>query len=340
MVDLDLTRGGCSDLGALAGVDRYRGPFALYNRIAHGLTAPVSDRLAELGELGAEGELATARVACRRHLRRDPDILFKPDSRPLGEFLRYSLDFVHGLDIEGNVRLPEQLLIEVKRRSEFEVDRNWGPPGTDEIPEDVWCQVQGQLEAVRRDRDFWVDTVVPELEEVLVAVEVWPRGIQLYRVPRRESVGAQLLDELERFVRDARQGIVPPAAAADRDLAVSVAAKAATQKARDATEEEERLFRRREELRAELERLEKEKDAVEALLAQSIGASGAEALKVGGGRMRCYEKRGRPGWKEAALELGTKLHLPEPEVTALAETHRGAPFPVLAWWPSRKRGDQ
>lgn len=336
MTDLDLRRGGCSDLGALAGVDKYRGPFSLYNRIAHGILPTVPERLAELGELGSEGERATARVACRRHLRRDPDLLFKPDSQLLGDHLRYSLDFVQGLDAEGEVRAPDQVLIEVKRRSEFELDRAWGPPGTDQIPEDVWCQVQGQLEAVRRDRDFWQGTVVPELEEVTVAVEVWPRGIQIYRVPRHPAVGAQLLDDLERFVRDSRQGIVPPAAAADRDLAVELAAKAVVAGPRDATPQEEDLFRRRHELKTELDRLELEHKAVEALLAQSIAASGAEAIRIGGGRMRCYERRGFPGWKQAAIELGAQLKLSEAEVLAKAETHRGKPSAVLGWWATTK----
>jgi len=340
MIDLDLTRGGCSDLGALAGVDKYRGPFALYNRIAHGIQPAASDWLQELGDLGQEGELATARVACRRHLRKDPSLLFKPESRLIGKHLRYSLDFVTGLDLEGEVRSPEQLILEVKRRAEYEIDRNWGPPGSGEVDRAIWCQVQGQMEAVRRDRDYWVGTNVPELEEVTVTVEVWPRGVLLYPVRRQAEVGARLLDELEAFVANSRQGIVPAAAAADRDTAVALAAKSKVSGAREATEAEEKLFGEREAIRAQLKALEQRNDELEALLAQSIAASGLDTLKVGGGRMKAYERRGRPGWKEAALELGKELGKSEPDVLVLAESHRGPSFPVLSWWANRKKGVQ
>lgn len=313
---------GCSDFPALLGL-KEPGPVGLYNRTRHGIGTPVAPELEAMGELGRLTEWPTAIVAARK-LRIPEARLEKVETivHPGGrEWQRYSLDPI--------VRDPPTVL-EVKARESWRMRaEGWGEPGSDEVPLPVFAQVQGQLEALRADRDRWVGTELPDVDQVVVAVLVGGQRVDLYFVPRAEEQGAALAERAERFWTDHVVAGRPPFMDHFEGSAHYLRTTFRERSTAVRPAEPHELEAAREYLRldAAIKRLERERDTVENELAEYVGAAGG--LEGGAIRIRFREQKGRVREKDVVDVLAQRLGLTPAELAGMREFHRGAPYRVI-----------
>lgn len=170
---------GGSDMPALLGLSLWSGPVALWARIVHGWE----------GHTSADMRAGNAAEDYNRALYRDAtgyDLAGPSKWRhPLHPWLRCSPD-----DTATDTPTGRRG-VELKRYNNLE---GWGSPGTDEVPEDIWVQVQFQG-GVALDLGEW-DTGDVDVSGLL-------RGQhRIYVVPHVPEVFARCVEAAERFWLD------------------------------------------------------------------------------------------------------------------------------------------
>lgn len=211
---IDGRRLGCSDLPVPPGIDPFREPVDLWARMVHGLEPVYSAWVEEAGDMGKRLEEAVAVAGCERKLGLELPV-YRPPSILLGDWKRYSLDFVAGLVDMGD-RLHQVTanprIVECKVRTTYGLAAGgWGKDGTSDVGERELLQVQGQMHAIRQDRDSWLGTNVPELDQVDVFVLVDGQHIHHHPVRYDPELASLTWEAAERFVRDfVKTGTPPP----------------------------------------------------------------------------------------------------------------------------------
>lgn len=218
---LDLRRIGCSDLATVLGRNRYAEPVDLWARIVHGIDIERSAVLEEMGDMGKALEEVVAREGLRRKLDSNAPLYRPPSITPRARpWQRYSIDWLAGIiehpfDEGVIVQLHGQgpRIVETKVRSYWQIhgtEAGWGKDGSADVAEDVLIQVQGQLEAVRADRDSWLGTDVPDVDVVDVLVLVDGQRLRHYPVPYDAELAGMVREECERFWVDHVLTQTPP----------------------------------------------------------------------------------------------------------------------------------
>jgi hypothetical protein len=170
---------GASDAGMLAGLSPWGGPAALYARIVHGVQPPQN------ASQGA-GHAAENYIRALYRQATGYDLLGPQKWRhPLYPWMRCSPD---------DLSLPEperRRLVELKRHSWLD---GWGIAGSDQVPPDIYLQVQMQC-GVGLDCGL--------VEDASVDVSALLRGEhRLYSVPHVPEVYERAVAMCERFWRD------------------------------------------------------------------------------------------------------------------------------------------
>lgn len=333
---LDLRRIGCSDLPAILGRDPYREPVDLWTRIVHGVDVAPSAWLEEAGDWGKRLEQAIARGWLER--RGDGDLsLYRPPSiNPAARaWQRYSLDYVTGvIDLRGTSPTMDSGLIqeagtvdilEVKVRSSMSLAAaGWGADGTSDVDERVLIQVQGQMEAVRADRDSWLGTDVPDVEHVDVLVLVDGQALRHYPVPYDAEIAAAVREEAERFWRDHVVTETPPpllyGEGTLRELRRRHPRLGDEIRAPDGADAIARdLAAAREQRKA----LEETESRLHARLAELAG--GAQRMRADDWTWSQSDQEGSLRWGALLDALRERAGLSAAEFEAIKDQHRGAP---------------
>lgn len=170
---------GASDMPALLGVSPWSGPVALWARIVHGIKGETTQSQEE-GTAAEEYNRALYRRATGYHLCGPAKW-----RHPLHPWMRCSPDDTAEDTPDGRRG------VELKRYQRLD---GWGAAGTDEVPEDVWVQVQVQA-GVGLDLGQW--------DAAAVDVSALLRGEhRLYSVPHVPEVYARCVEVAERFWAD------------------------------------------------------------------------------------------------------------------------------------------
>ena len=324
-----------SDIPSILGIDRFNSPVETWARIVHDIHPIEKEWLETAGEWGKESEEGTAKMLLRELGRQEH--LAKPPSRhpPGRKWQRYSLDFVTGVqfDQDGNndrwVGWPneEQSIIECKLREWLSWKaQGWGDMnGTGDIPLSIEAQVQGQLEAVRYDRDFWTGTDIPELDQLFVAVRVGAFDLRWYEVARDEELGGMLVDRCERFWREhVETGIAPPIDGSASSLRyLATIHPEAKGEIREAEGREIALAAQYRELKDSISTLGRAQDLIKNQLIEAIGAD--LGIKGPGWRIAYRNEKGRVSLGKALEEICDEHGVSKDDKLALRERHRGKP---------------
>ncbi|MEQ8278348.1 MAG: hypothetical protein RMA76_38250 [Deltaproteobacteria bacterium] len=324
---LDLSLVGCSDIPTIIGLDKYRAPIDLRNRIVHSFSPHAPEWLQVAGDLGNEHEYGTAAVFAKRRLGLDPALLDKPESRagavPGRPWLRYSLDFVI---------VPEPHVIEVKSREWRALQaQGWGEDGTSKVAPNVAAQVQAQLAAIHLDRDFWRNTEIPEVDVADVAVSVNGHELRGYRVPRNLDIGLALLERAEKWYRDHIERGLPVPIDGSRGWRRELERRHPEGKGKlseTPTDRQVELAERHAELNRQIKDLEAKKDQVAHLIEETIG-DGVGFKLPGGGSVRWGNLSGRTSYKDMVDDLCRRLDIGPKERKELEEFHRGESYRQL-----------
>lgn len=329
MQALDLSKIGCSDLGALLGVDPYRSEHDLWMRLVHGTERTAPSWLDDAAALGRFHEQGTALAVLERRLgydRKQLPSLEQPPSRVLNSRLRYSLDFVTGAFFLGDRWAPtteRPRVLECKSRR-WRTVRTWGPDGSSGVAPSILAQVQGQLASIWRDRDWWTGTQIPDVDTLDVCVAVDGAEPRHYPIKRDLDLGLGMLDEAEAwFARYVDTRELPPvnerAGGALGALYPEVKAEL-----RDPSESERALFARWSALRDEEKQLVARIDRVEAELKQAIG-DGAGLFMEPGRILRWSQKKGSTQPSKVIEALVRDHGISAQLVEDLKQQTRGAP---------------
>lgn len=325
---LDLRRIGCSDLAALLGKDPYREPIDLWHRIVHGEEVSVSEWVQEAGDLGKRLELSVASAVLERKLGEPESPLYRPPSLTPAtrDWQRYSLDFVSGLvEAFGELRQVEApRLLECKVRTRWSLDAaGWGPDGSPDIGERELLQVQGQLEAIRVDRDAWLGTDVPDIEIADVCVLVDGQHLEHHPVRYDPELAGLVRERAEQFWRDYVLTETPP------PLAYGPGTMRALQRRfpqllgdRPAPEEVYPLATRLVELRELRKAAEKEEDELHRRIAELAGQ--ARRLVASDWTWTQTEGEGALRWGELLEALRKRAGLSREDFDSLKNQFRGA----------------
>jgi predicted phage-related endonuclease len=334
-----LTLIGCSDYGTVMGLNDFGSKVELWTRAYHKIVAARDERLVEMGEFGRISERGTAEILMRKLGRRDA--LLKPPTRLRyagRAWARYSLDFVSGA-IAGDLLAPTSLtgqtraMIECKLRDwKTFYSQGWGKPGTDKVPLEIALQVQGQFEAVRADRDFWVGTDLPDQTEAFVAVRVGAYQLYWYKIVRDDDVGRMAVERCERFFVDhVLTGIAPAYdgsdAAGDWLRRKHPANLEVDKTVHEATPEETGLVAKFAVLREQHKQLVKTKEQAEQDLCEAIG----DRFGIAGDDFQFTwpSRRGKVSDTKVVAELAKRYGVPEAEIEKLREDNRGEAFRVV-----------
>ena len=336
-VALDLSRIGCSDLPILAGVDPYAEPIDLFNRIVRGYEPERSREQNEMGELGKLYEMPTVRFYAEHRRTPSTTAVSKPPSitpqaRP---WQRYSLDAVLGMptSVKHEGATPQEI-VECKLRNTYSAQsQGWGEDGDpDGVPIKVRVQVQGQLEAVRADRDAWVGTDVPDLDEATVLCSVNGQSLRIFTVPRNEDLGAALVEAAERFWRDHVLTQTPPplewGEGTHREM-LRAYPEPTYEKAepRQATWGEHALAGQLKDINAELKHLKSEKRQIELQLMAAVGEH--YAINGDGWRATWFTKQPSGTHNQIVKELAKRARINGAQRDRLVEWHRAALISTL-----------
>jgi predicted phage-related endonuclease len=239
----------------------------------------------------------------------------------------------HAGDFEALLEDPARtIVIECKSRVKYGLT-SWGADGTDDVAADVFAQVQGQMEAVRADRDHWVGSSLPDLNVTHVAVRVDGRDIRHFLIERDEEIGAMLVERAERFWRDHVLTETPPppdgSEGADREL--SDRFRAYTERMRAPVPVEVDLLKRIrsvqltiDEIRAELAPFEAEELQLRQQLQQQIGHDlGVEI--PGDCKATWKHSQGRLDREALVKELAARLGLSSAQRKEAEDRHRADP---------------
>jgi len=315
---------GCSDYPPVLGLCE-PGPVGLYNRVRHGIETPRPQWLTEMGELGKLTEFPTA-IAAARKLRLDPSKLEKIPTiiNPGGrEWARVSLD--------PAIRSPATLF-ECKSRASWRLDdEGWGDEGTDQIPLEIWCQVQGQFDAIRADRDAsrWRGTDLPDIDTIYVAVLVNGQKILIFAVRRAADRGAAIAERMRKFWMDHVKRGVPPILDHLQGSLHYLAShfKKSNKVIRDALPHEAEAAREFLDARAERDRALERFDTLKAEVLEIIGTD--YGIKGPGFKLTAPEYKGKLLESEIVDALSARLHLTPEERSQIEEFHRGDRYRVL-----------
>lgn len=318
---IDLSRIGTSDFPAFVqGSSKTVSKHSLYNRIVLGIDPkpPVAARFGQLHER------STARLWLERLHgvpEADSDSLLSKVPQRVGvpghEWLRY-----HAADFLALLPNDATTLIECKNRSRWAMD-GFGEDGSDEVPLDIYCQLQGQLQALM------VDSGSAPRDYIDVAVAVDATQFRHFVVPRDQEVGEALFAEAEKFWVDHIQKRVPPpmdgSSAADLGLAhryptVSEEIRGPTTAELDLVCDLRELKSKKRELDATIKKLEQE-------LGESIGTM--RGLEGEDFKIKWSERKGRVKTKDLIDEVAQRLGLRSAQRQALEDKHRGKPYRVL-----------
>lgn len=327
---LDLSLIGCSDYPVLAGIASYRSKHDLWMRCAHGMEVGDSPELSHMGDWGKLTEHATAVMLMRELYGEEPEPMFestlvkppshtKPDGRP---WQRYSLDFV--TSPSGDI---PTMAIECKSRNYWSFkNAGWGEQdGSDDVAIEVLAQVQGQLEAVRYDRDRWTGTSVPDLEQIHVAVMVDGQKLRWFLVQRNQEVGARLVEAAEQFWRDHIEPQVPPpvdGSLACRDALGALHPGGPDLEMRDATPDEQELVETLQGVKAAVKEQKKMQSELENRLRAQIGDD--LGIRAEGFTAKWLPQEGRVGYMDVVKSIVSRYQVPDVEVQAIMEAHRSA----------------
>lgn len=332
---LDLKRIGCSDLAAILGRDRWREPCDVWARIVHGIEPERSAALEEMGDMGKALEEVVAREGVHRKLGREGAPLHRPPSiRPAErDWQRYSLDWVAGaahsiVSIDGYsgrlVSVRDPRILECKVRSYWQIngDHGWGADGTADVAEDVLVQVQGQLEAVKADRDSWLGTDVPDLEVADVLVLVDGQRLRHYPVPYDAELAGMIRDEAERFWRDYVLTQTPPPLEYGEGTVRELRRRYPHLSGETvATSEMEELARAVGRIDLQIADLDIKRDQHMRKLAEMAGS--ATRIRAEGWSWSQWDQAPNPKWSALVEELATLAKLDAPALEALTAKHRG-----------------
>lgn len=191
---------GGSEIGVLAGLSRWSSPIRVWERLVRGAT---TDDANLSTELGVELEEPVARVHAKRHglyVRRCATL-----RHPQHAFAVASLDravWLEKVDTRRKVQAIEDLVgadraLEVKTTS-WRMAQEWGPSGTDEVPEQYLAQVVWQMgvSGLRR-----AEVVVYFRDD---------NELRSYSVPWNEELWRGLIEIAGRFWRDHVETSRPP----------------------------------------------------------------------------------------------------------------------------------
>lgn len=170
---------GASDMPALLGLSPWSGPVALWARVVHGWEGHTTRDMAA-GNLAEEYNRALYRDATGYTLAGPAKW-----RHPLHPWLRCSPD-----DTATDTPTGRRG-VELKRYNDA---RGWGVPGSDEVPEDIWVQVQFQG-GVALDLGEW-DTGDIDVSAILLGRH------RLHVVPHVPEVYERCMEAGERFWRD------------------------------------------------------------------------------------------------------------------------------------------
>jgi len=327
---------GCSDLPALLGRAE-PGPVGLYNRCVHGISVPRPRWLEDMGRLGKLTEWPTA-IAAAELMGHDPEVVTKRPTiiHPAGRaWQRCSPDPF----IPRSPRGP--VLFEVKSRASWRLrEEGWGEAGTGDVPFDVWVQVQGQMEAIRADRDQWVGTDLPDLERVHVAVLVNGQEVRLYPVdydrPRAEALAAHAARWWSEHVTRRSPPTMDAYEGSAHYLDVHYPLRSRTEVRRAEPQEVEavrELYQAEEEFRRAAERRDGLRNELREIIGSELG------LYVDGlGEVKSPQRRGRINWEAVARGLAARAGVSERELKESAEYHRGGSYRVIQL-PRMRQGE-
>lgn len=179
-----------TDVAAILGLTRYGTPLSVYkSKVGEAEPRPIS-LPAWIGQRleGMVAELYTAATGNR--VRADNLAHYHPAYPWFGAHLDYR--------VVGDARL----VVEMKTRNST---RGWGDDGSSDIPPDVWCQVQTQMEVVGA-------------REAHVATLFSNSSFRVYKVLPEPTFIAELIPTLETFWFQNVQAHVPPLpTGSDRD---------------------------------------------------------------------------------------------------------------------------
>ena len=276
-----------TDLAAIAGLSPYQTRHDVYLRIVEGVEV---ERPADMLRKMAHGKAVERPIADQWAADKGK---FLADGAPklFNDWLTATPDFFVG---DARQRLPE--LLECKNVG-LRMARDWGQPGTDEIPTVYLCQV-----AVYR-KAFEVDAVF-----VAACIAGDPYEEYVYR--ENEDFEAMLFEAGEKFYRD---NIVPRrmpefdgGLAADQILR----ARKSTQPMRDATENEVALAALYAGARALRDDAETKMETLVQTLKNAIGDAGGLMLPDGGKILWKNNKDSpKTNWQAVADELGAPPEL-------------------------------
>lgn len=328
-VELDPSKLGCSDYPALVGADRYRSKFDLWVRLVHGIEKDVPDEVQEAADFGNLLEPVTMQAFAHRH---DLDVgrFVKPATRypSARPWARYSLDFV---------ALPAWL-VECKLMSERRFDaESWGEEnGSEEVPERIVVQTTAEIEAMRFDAEHWRTSLrldPMEIRTAHVAVCVGGQHLRWFVVPYDPELGAMLVEEAERFVRDyVEPKKLPPADGSDGCGAVLARVyPGTTGLVRDASEAEAAAALELGAVKEQINGLYRKKDLLENTLKAAIATD--LGLKGDGFTVRWTPQKGRVSWEAVASELAGVVG--EEAFAALAGKHQGEGGRMFKLQPQR-----
>jgi predicted phage-related endonuclease len=301
------------------------GPVGLYNRLRHGIDMQRSPELEEMGELGKLTEMPTAIVAARK-LGLDSSKIEKVDTicNPGGrDWCRVSLDPL--------IKSPAALF-ECKARADWRLDQEgWGEAGTDDVPLPIWTQVQGQLDAIRSDRDNprWRGTDLPDIDTIHVAVLVNGQRVLVFPVKRAIDLGAELAERMRKFWIDhVKRGVPPPMdhfEGSAQYLAAMYPKKNKTVRKAEAHELDaiREYVQVREWTDYYFQRKETLKNEVLELIGSDYGIEGPD-IKV-----TAPEYKGRVREGEIVKVLAARLKLSPSEIKEMENFHRGDAYRVL-----------
>lgn len=272
---IDTRKIGGSDVAAIHGMSRYRGPHSVYLRVVEGL----QEAQTEPQEYGHDAEPGILAFAFRRLGGEWRRSVQHAVPQP---FLRCNLD---ALSVDGRT------VIDAKNSARGE---GYGAPGGDAVPDDVLMQ-----------QHYYC--FVTGAERAVVAASIGGRPPELYYIERDEDFGARLLRGMIAFWREHIEPRVPPPLDfADPFVGEYLARKHArpTEIIRPATAIEERLMRDYAAAKAELEAADQACSALRAQLQAAIGDDrGVESPSLGRVAWTSVKDSLGPDWEGIAGRL-------------------------------------
>lgn len=312
----DSGRIGGSDAAALVGLSPWQTPLTVYARIVSGEGQPDSPAL-------RRGRLLEPVVRAMYAEDESVELLGPTNLRhPKLEWVRASLDDV------GRRQGRGRHAVEYKTDTARGIHK-WGPPGSDEVPEQYNCQTQWYVGTGLASGAL--EETTADLAVLLLGVEESPR---VYHVPFDAEVYAWLLESAERFWRDfvVPRRPPPPSNPTREAEAVRRLYKRETEPLTtfaDLAPEDKSAVLAYAEARRQQKAAEAALAEAEVRLKLALGwRAGVDGLPPDTGLKRLKwtaAEQGRTEWKAVAEALAKENGVSREAVLSLANQHRGEP---------------